>query len=178
MKDEKAGNIWTNFLLLRAMWAVDEKGDYQKALKIYQKVIALGHHSVDAFCGIGVCQKMLGNQEAAIAAGQEALQINPDHYKTLQLLASIYNSQGQNELTYEYVTRALASKPKTMAEISPRFTEFGRKALRSTNKYLPDDSIEDTVEFDYLDATWIAWAEEFKSDYEANRQMQDQNDIA
>lgn len=132
MKDEKAGNIWTNFLLLRARWAVDEKGDYQKGLRLYQKVIDSGHQSVDAFCGIGVCQKMLGNQEAAIAAGQEALQLKVDHYKTLQLLASIYNSQGKSDLTYEYVSRALASKPKTMTEISPRFTEFGRKALRST----------------------------------------------
>lgn len=176
MDKEKAGNIRATALLFRAIWAIDKKGDYKKGLKIYEKIIASGHFLVDAYCGIGVCQKMLGDQEAAIAAAQEALQIKDDHYKTLQLLASIYNSQGNDELTYEYVSRALACKPKTMTEISPRLAGLVRKALRG----MPDDYIEDTVEFDYLDTTWISWAEEFKKEYETKhpRQMQEQNDIA
>jgi len=119
---------------------------------------------------------MLGNPEAAIDAAQEALKIKIDHYKTLQLLASIYNSQGSEKETYEYVSRALANKPKTMAEISPRLTDVARKALSG----MPDYQVEDTLEFDYLDATWIAWAEEFKMEYEASHpyQTQAQNDIA
>lgn len=176
MESEKAGNIKATTLLFKAIWAIDKKGDYKKALKLYEELLASGHLVVDAYCGIGVCQKMLGNQEAAITAAQEALQIKDDHYRSLQLLASIYNSQGKEVLTYEYVSRALATKPKTMTEISPRLTDFVRKALHG----MPDDYVEDTVEFDYLDATWVAWAEEFKKEYEAKHppKMQEQNNIA
>ncbi len=173
MDNEKTGNMKTTFLLLKAKWAIDEHGDYKKALELYQEVVTSGPLLLEAYCGIGVCQKMLGNQEAAIAAAKEALQINQNHYKTLQLLASLYHSQGNEELTYEYVTRALKCKPKTMTEIYPRLTDFARRALRGQ----PDFQVEDTVEFDYLDATWIAWAEEFKTEYEANHpcQSQEQN---
>jgi len=176
MDNEKTGNMKTNFLLLRAMWAVDENGDYKKALELYQKIVASGHRLLEAYCGIGVCQKMLGNQKAAIAAAKEALQIKQDHYKTLQLLASLYHAQGNEDLTYEYVSRALKCKPKTMTEIYPRLTDFARKALSGQ----PDYQVEDTVEFDYLDATWIAWAAEFKAEYEAKHpsQMQEKEDIA
>lgn len=174
MDNENIVSLKATTLFFKAIWAVDKSGDYKKALKLYEEIIATGHLLADAYCGVGVCQKMLGNQDAAIIAAQEALKIKKDHYKTLQLLASIYNSQGNEKKTYEYVTRALANKPKTMTEISPQLTELTRKALSE----MPDDYVEDAVEFDYLDATWIAWAEEFKSDYEANHQMQVQNDIA
>ncbi len=177
MKNEKPVSMKINFLLFRAKWIVDEKGDYKKALAMYQKIVDSGNHLADAYCGIGVCQKMLGNQESAIVAAKEALQINHTHYKTLQLLASIYHPRGNEELTYEYVSRALACKPKTMTEIYPQITDFSRKALRSTSNFVSDDYIEDTVEFDYLDATWVAWAQEFKTEYEANHpcKTQEQN---
>jgi tetratricopeptide (TPR) repeat protein len=173
MDNENTFNLKATTLLFKAIWAVDKAGDYNKALKMYEKIIATGHLLADAYCGVGVCQKMLGNQEAAIIAAQEALLRKDDHYKTLQLLASIYNAQGNERETYEYVSRALANKPKTMTEMSPRLTDFARKALSGQ----PDYQVEDTVEFDYLDATWIAWAEEFKTKYEANHlcQTQEQN---
>lgn len=176
MDYESTFNLKVTALFFKAIWAVDKAGDYKKALKLYQEIIATGHLLADAFCGVGVCQKMLGNPEAAIAAAQEALSINKDHYKTLQLLASIYNSQGNEKETYEYVSRALAHKPKTMTEISPRLTDFARKALSG----MPDYQVEDTVEFDCLDAPWIAWAEKFKMKYEASHtyQTQTHNDIA
>ena len=173
MDNENTFNLKAITLLCKAILAVDKAGDYKKALKLYEEIIATGHLLADAYCGVGVCQKMLGNPETAIAAAQEALQRKDVHYKTLQLLASIYDSQGNEKETYEYVSRALANKPKTMTEISPRLTDFARKALSG----MPDDYVEDAVEFDYLDATWIAWAEEFKSEYEATHQVQDQNDI-
>lgn len=141
MDNEKTGNMKTNFLLLRAMWAVDEHGDYKKALELYQKIVASGQLLLEGYCGIGVCQKMLGSQEAAIAAAKEALQINPDHYKTLQLLASLYHSQENEELTYQYVSRALKCKPKTMTEIYPRLTDFARKALSDQPDYQAWSSI-------------------------------------
>jgi len=176
MANESTFNLKVTALLFKAIWAVDKAGDYKKALKLYQEIIATGHLLADAYCGVGVCQKMLGNPEAAIAAAQEALKIKNDHYKPLQLLASIYNSRGNEKKTYEYVSRALASRPKTMTEISPRLTDVARKALSG----MPDYQVEDTVEFDYLDATWIAWAEKLKMEYEASHpyQTQAQNDIA
>jgi len=176
MDNESTFNLKVTALLFKAIWAVDKAGDYKKALKLYQEIIASGHLLADAYCGVGVCKKMLGNPEAAIAAAQEALKINNDHYKTLQLLASIYNSQGNEKETYEYVSRALSNKPKTMTGISPRLTDVARKALSG----MPDYQVEDTVEFDYLDATWIAWTEEFKMEYEASHpyQTQEQKDIS
>jgi len=176
MDNENTFNLNATTLLFKAIWAVDKAGDYKKALKLYEEIIDTGHLLADAYCGVGVCQKMLGNQEAAIIAAQEALLRKDDHYKTLQLLASIYNAQGNEKETYEYVSRALANKPKTMTEISPRLTDFARKALSGQ----PDYQIEDTVEFDYLDATWIAWAEKFKKEYETNHpcRTQEQNDNA
>ncbi len=99
-------------LQFRACRAHYSKGDYLTGSKLYQQIIDSGQPNISAYWGLGFCNWTLNNNEAAIAAAKKALEIKPDYFKALQLLAKIYSEQKQDDLTYEYVTRALSNTPR------------------------------------------------------------------
>jgi len=177
MDNEKIDNMKTAKLLFKAMREISSKGDYQKALEAYQKIIASGHRLVDAYWGIGVCQHMLGNQEAAVIAAKEALQIKQDHFNSLALLATIYHSHGNDKLTYEFVSLALSCIPKSFAETSPKIANFIRKTASYIYSSEPVVYVEEMLGLDEVNRVWIAWAKEYKSEYEASQQTKDVNMI-
>jgi tetratricopeptide (TPR) repeat protein len=173
MKEEDKIAFHTIWLFFKAVRSQYVKSDYVSALKSYQQIIESGHRYIDAFLGMGVCYKMLNDNEAAEAAIKEALEISPTHFKSPQLLASIYTSQGRDELTYEYVSRALSNIPRSTAEMSPRMATFARKLARYTYSGSPDAFVEDTLGLEEEDRIWISWAREFKSAYESKQANRD-----
>lgn len=112
MKKDFIDNFRVLCLQVRAFRAHYSKGDYEKGLKLYKQIIDSGHPNINAYWGMGVCQRMLGDNASAEAAAKEALKIKPDHFQTLQLLTTIYSEQGKDELTYEYVSKALLNVPR------------------------------------------------------------------
>ncbi len=136
MKNDFKDTIRTFCLHIKAFRAHHSKGDYLKGLKLYQQIIASGHPNINAYWGLGFCNWTLGNNEAAIAAAKKALEIKSDYFRALQLLTKIYSEQKQDDLTYEYVARALSNIPHWPAD-------------------------------DEDDLPWIAWATDFKKEYEA-----------
>lgn len=167
MDNEKVDYVKTAKLLFKAEWAIWNKGDYRKALELYEEIIASGNLVPDAYCGIAVCQKAFGNQEAAVAAAQEALRLKRDHFRALQLLAAIYSNQGNDDLTYKYVSQALSCVPKSVAEMSPRFANFARKIAKIFYKVDPEIYVQKNLGLEEEDYIWIGWAREFKMEYEA-----------
>lgn len=176
MNNEKIDYMKTAKLLFKATRAIMSEGDYRKALELYQEIIASGNIVPDAYCGIAVCQKTLGNQEAAVAAAQDALRLKHDHFPTLQLLAAIYSNQGNDDLTYEYVSRALSCVPKSVAEMSPRFANFARKIAKFFLKVDPEIYVQKNLGLDEEDRIWIGWAREFKMEYEAKHSPHTKNE--
>lgn len=170
MKKEDKDAMHTMCLLFKALRAQSCKGDYQKALESYQEIIKSGQDCVDAFWGVGFCQYMLGNQDAAETAAKKAIEINPNHFRSLQLMASIYAAQEKEELSYEYVIRALSNIPRTVAENSPRLANFTRKVARFIYSGNPDDYVEEMLGLEEEDRIWISWAQEFKKEYESKAQ--------
>ncbi len=157
-------------LLFKALRAQSCKGDYQKAIESYQEMIKSGQDYVDAYWGIGFCQFMLGDQEASEIAARKAIEINPNHFRTLQLMTYIYTTQENEELAYKHVLRALANVPRSAAENSPRLANFTRKIARFIYKGNPDDYVEEMLGLDEEDRLWIAWAQDFKKEYESKTQ--------
>ncbi|TAN39054.1 MAG: hypothetical protein EPN25_12515 [Nitrospirae bacterium] len=170
MKKEDKDTLHVARLLFKAGRAQYCNGDYQKALESYRQIIKEGHRYADAFCGIGVCQRMLGNNEAAEAAAKEALEINSNHFGSLQLLAIIYTSQNNDALTYEYVSKALLNAPQSVAEMSPRLANFAKKIARYTYSGNPEDYVEEMLGLEEEDRIWLSWAREFKEEYESKTQ--------
>jgi tetratricopeptide (TPR) repeat protein len=109
-------NLRTLSLQVRAFRAHYSKGDYEKGLKLYKQIIDSGHPNINAYWGMGVCHRMLGDNEAAITAAKKALEIKSDFFKALQLLCTIYSEQDKDEITYEYVSRALSNIPRWPAD--------------------------------------------------------------
>ena len=116
MKNDFMDSLRTMFLHIRAFRAHYSKGDYLTGLKLYQQIIDSGGPNITAYWGLGFCNWTLGNNEAAIAAAKKALEIKSDYFKALQLLANIYSEQKQDDLTYEYVSRALSNIPRWPAD--------------------------------------------------------------
>lgn len=116
MKNEIMDNLRTLCLQVRAFRAHYSKGDYAKGLKLYQQLIDSGHNNINVYWGMGVCYRMLGDNEAAITAAKKALEIKSDYFKALQLLSTIYSEQNKDEITYGYVSRALSNIPRWPAD--------------------------------------------------------------
>ena len=116
MKNGVMDNLRTLCLQVRAFRAHYTKGDYEKGLKLYKQIIDSGHPNINAYWGMGVCHRMLGDNESAEVAAKEALKIKPDYFKALQLLATISSEQDKDEITYKYVSMALSNIPRWPAD--------------------------------------------------------------
>lgn len=159
-------NIRTLCLQFRAFRAHYSKGDYKKGLKLYQQIIDSGHRNISAYWGMAVCYHLLGDNEAAEAAAKEALEISPNYFQALQLLASIYAEQDKDDITYKYISQALSNIPRSTAEMSPRLANFAKKIGRYTSSAKPEDYVEEHLALEEEDRIWISWASDFKKDYE------------
>ncbi len=161
-------------LMLKAGWAAFYKGEYQQAIDLYQKLIATGQRSPDVYWAMAVCHRMLEKNEDAIAVANEALSMNPHHFLSLELLATIYNDQGNDDLTYKYINKALTCIPRTVAETSPRLVKTAKKVSKVLFGARTEKEVEEIFDLEEEDRLWIVWAREFKTAYEAKHPEQTQ----
>jgi tetratricopeptide (TPR) repeat protein len=169
MKNEFKDMIRTFCLHFKAYRAYYSKGDYEKGLKLYQQLIDSDQRDISAHWGMGVCCRMLGDNVSAEAAAKKVLKIKQNDFRALQLLASIYSERNKDEITYEYVSRALSNIPPSGVEISPRMANFAKKIARYIYSGKPEDYVEENLGLDVEDRVWISWASDFKKKYESRK---------
>jgi tetratricopeptide (TPR) repeat protein len=77
---------------------MDEKGDTERAKKLYQKAIEAGDMPADAYCNLGILEAQSGKKIEAIDFLTQSLKHDPRHLEAHFNLANLYVGAGNHEL--------------------------------------------------------------------------------
>lgn len=103
-----------NTLLNRAMNCL-ESGDYQEAVRAFQKVLAEEPDTTEALWGLAQAYKHLGLNEQALQHYQEYVTRKPDDVEAFLAIAGVYCSMGQYHEAINHYYRALELNPSSHA---------------------------------------------------------------
>jgi tetratricopeptide (TPR) repeat protein len=102
---------------------------YPEARDAYQRAIQLDPAAADAYTNLGLTQRVLGDNEAAIDNYRTALTIAPDDEVTLQNLVSVLQADGRVAETVAPLARLTELRPEDTAfltEYALTFEALGR----------------------------------------------------
>jgi len=127
-------------------------GNYQKAVAMYDKAVALNPKSAEAYFNRGYALQALKQYEAAIASYGQAIKLKPDYPEAYAQCGAVYRSCGDNQTAITYFDKAIAYKPDFVT------IHFNRgNALRDLKRY--EDAVTSydlavTLKPDYVEA-WL-----------------------
>ena len=93
---------------------LDERGDREAAVKLYQKAIEVGDQPADAYCNLGIIEAQNNNAVTAINYLTLSLKYHPRHLEAHFNLANVYVDAGNMELGVLHYELAI--------KIAPTFT--------------------------------------------------------
>ncbi len=97
-------------------WRMHRDGDHAGAISMFEEIASSNPDIVDAYYGLGLAQKAVGDYQAATDAFQQALSITEDALKAVQMASSAEGHQGGNDLEsndddrYMMLTRMLKQR--------------------------------------------------------------------
>ena len=81
--------------------------DYQKAIEALSDLLALIGENPNSLHAIAVCQRRLGNDDAALGFAERGLAADPMHLGCLEVLTEIHAARGDLEAAAGFARRAL-----------------------------------------------------------------------
>ncbi len=85
---------------------------YEKAVREYEKAIALNPKAVEAYNGVGIAYAMLKRYPEAIEAQQKALALQPEFAEAHAGLGLVYLMQNRTELALKHYRQAVRLNPQ------------------------------------------------------------------
>jgi tetratricopeptide (TPR) repeat protein len=104
--DNDKGDIW-----LKIGNTYSEKGDYDKAIKSYEKIIAIRPDLYETFYNLGLTYHKKGDNDKAIESYEKAIAIKSDFYEAFLNKGLAYYNKGDNDKAIEYFQKAIDIKP-------------------------------------------------------------------
>lgn len=98
--------------LLRGFERV-KKENYEKAIKIFSRIIKRRPHNLRALYGLALSYGFLNQDEKSITWFHHVLEIEPSHWGSLFSLARIYERNGDLAQAKMYAQKALEVDPKS-----------------------------------------------------------------
>jgi tetratricopeptide (TPR) repeat protein len=104
--DNDKGDIW-----LRIGNTYSDKGEYDKAIESYEKIIVIKPDYHDAFNNMGNAYSNKGEYEKAIESYEKAIEIKPDYYDAFNNMGNAYSNKGEYEKAIESYEKAIEINP-------------------------------------------------------------------
>nr|WP_290667830.1 tetratricopeptide repeat protein [Ardenticatena sp.] len=98
------------YILLASYYA--QQNEWEQAREAYQKATDLNPRNIEAWSGLGVAERRLGNIQGAIQANLKALEIRPNDYITHRNLAVLYQEIGDIQSALRHAQEALQRAPE------------------------------------------------------------------
>lgn len=116
---------------------------WEKAIALYTKSIALNPGNAEAFLQRAAAFEMLERIDDAIGDYEKTLQLKPDYYLAMEYLAKLYETKGQYNKAIELYSKALRlvtdSKWKSMVQWWRSQAEKKLKQKRSDDEQHPSE---------------------------------------
>jgi predicted Zn finger-like uncharacterized protein len=90
---------------------IQERGQTQKAMTLYNKVLERSPSNIDALSGLAYCYRDIHSNGRAIATFRRVLGLQPSFGPALLGLAETFKSQGQKEQALKYYKKYLVISP-------------------------------------------------------------------
>ena len=123
-----------------------KNGDFEEAIKIYSTITPM---SEDVMLTIATCWQNLGNNEKAINAYKQALEINPKNADTAYYIATILiDCNNDTNAGLEYINKALAIDPKHVdaLQLKEYISEQGEmKELETAMGYFEQQKYDESL---------------------------------
>lgn len=113
-REERVGQAW-HFIRQR---------QYERALEAFKDIIRSMPNNVDAYYGLGVVHRALGENDAAIASYQKTLELAQEALKAVRTTSSVDGNTAANDLETQEDDRFLM----LITMIKQRLAELGVKA--------------------------------------------------
>jgi len=136
--------------------AYGKRGNYEKALEDFNKVIELNPNDPDAWYNRGLTYKHLGKLDAALRDYHRAISLKPDYAKAFNNRGTIYGRQARFQKAIEDFDQAIALAPEDAGAWFNRGLAW--YSLGEYERAIPD--LEKAIELnpDYLKAYKnLAW---------------------
>lgn len=88
-----------------------EKKDFKKAKKLYEEIIKKQENSAEAYCGLGVVTKAMGDVEKSIPYYIKAIELNPKYILTYNNLGNAYKALNQYNKSIDAYISGLKINP-------------------------------------------------------------------
>jgi tetratricopeptide (TPR) repeat protein len=90
---------------------LDEAGEAQQAIKLYEKAIEEADNAADAYCNLGILESQTGRHAKAIDCFTKCLKLDPRHYEAHYNLANLYAEVGNYSLAKIHYEIAIEIEP-------------------------------------------------------------------
>lgn len=87
------------------------QGNYDEAIKYFEKVIEKFPSSIEGYYNIGVCYLRIGEVDKAVASLEKAVELNPEAIESYFALGECYFTKGETEKAINTFTRAAELQP-------------------------------------------------------------------
>lgn len=113
------------------------RGDASFAREAFEKIAAVPGADVSVWLGLGIARDMMGDHEAAGAALDKAIELDPRNLRALILRADIFEKAGDTRAASSYYQAALqAAAPGS--QLPPDIAAGLQRAQAMTRKYTAD----------------------------------------
>ncbi len=102
---------WTHWFDAQNEWSADPKRSFERAAFLAQKARTLDDELPDVLALQGAIQLFQRQYEAAVASGEKAVALNPNHATNTALLAVFLHNAGQPEESIRKMKRAMRLSP-------------------------------------------------------------------
>ncbi len=113
-------------------------GNFTQAINLYQQAIEKKPDYTDAYLGLGIAYKEIGDYPSALNSTNKVLELNPKYYQAYYNLALILEKQGQNRKAINSFEIFLEKVPG-----AERFTDVNQRILRLKKILKENNNIND-----------------------------------
>lgn len=146
----KAGPSASAYFILGVF--LQDKGEFDDAIKFYQKAITVDPSLTEAYYNIAVAYQKKGQFDEAITYYQQAIELNPNHEKAYLNLGISLKEKGYYEEATNFFERALQIKPDYAMAYYNLGNIFYFKGQFKEAKHFYEKVI--SIDPEYADAHW------------------------
>jgi len=136
--------------------------DYAGAVENYSKIAERYGESAYVLLMMAQCREWAGEHEGTLQMAERVLQLDPNDFHALQIVARIQVSNGQHRVSRDYVIRALENMPEPFSD---RYiiVYWLVNALRVLPKFRRIDKreLEGLKDMNRDRRQWVQWAHDY-----------------
>ena len=146
----KVQKLFPNSVLLHNICGATytELGQFDQAIKNYEKALLIKPGHADALCNMGIAKQKKGDFESSIKIYKKAIQANPNHFTAYYNMGISYKAKGDSETAISCYKKVIKIQPRHAAAYNNMGTAYSAERKLETAINCFKQAIEIKPNFD------------------------------